>query len=252
MKRYLYLLLILIVPFLSVGAIQNHHTAVLSQYNAAGGAASVECDDGCDGVSDADLFCEDMDGTGKACTWSDTGTVNWDSTTGLSALSCSTKGDNVLEITTASTESDYTSHSESAATDVYDVFYVRVSSTDVDTDGEHQLLAWFSSGVDVICGLYLYYDTDHYEFQFSIDGSRQSCPTTISLNTWYKIERQYDAGVAVRFWLDDVLEKEDTSITESDSVTTYVFGDNSGDSATTFQVCINKADATAMPGTCGG
>jgi len=245
------------------------------------GSAAADYCSSCTPGDPTDIMCEDAEGTNdlggfntaQCSGWSETieanNTVTNASHSGdiNSDQGCTNQGSYAIQIhvdNTAAGEDAYLSDDITAKSNVYGQFYLIVTANNLENSDYVSLnqLLRTTGGTVHLMGLMLWRNaTDtviRAYYRNSSDANVSSDSTaTISNDTWYKIEYQWESGSTLKVWIDDSLEISETD-NDTENVERLrigsidVLGSTAADSSdiVTYQVDMVGWDDDTIPSDC--
>jgi len=175
--------------------------AIIRAPSAGGGG---DYCDSCTPGDPTDIFCEDFEGTGYNCSWSETigtgGSIDEDATID-SNFTCSDLGSEALEVSVgADANTTYTVHDTGSAYSVFKIkMYLVVTAANFGGTSQNEIVASLTSAAgtgDRMVDIYLNTDaSSNLRFRFSYYyGSETAYSSTISTGTQYEIYISWDSG----------------------------------------------------------
>jgi hypothetical protein len=282
-KRFFLTLLILLFTSVALGADLDTFEATAindsSTIEGKAGLSAIEgqtiesvtlfCADGCTGEADADIKCEDNegsetianDGSDARCSgWtaveSGGGTVTQAAHSGT--FSCSDKGDKALN-TAGWNENAYISQGFTDVNDFYNIFYINFATDNITTGGSDKTLGFYKAlddGSTEFSLSFLKDDTDQslgFQLQYEQSGTKWAQNDYgITANTWYQIEISYVATNLTVLINGNSLFNKTVDNAQVDVVQYGMnnLGDAGGNNV--IQIDNMKEDDDTLPGACAG
>ena len=265
MKKYFIIPLIVLFAF-SCWAISPAMLGLLPQ-------SSVDACSACPSDSDSgDMICEDFEGSGNICTWTEdiggTNTGDDDNSHG-GTYSCNDRGlvgiKFIYDFDQGNANFYKAGFSDTTVKAMMD--FRIISHTLEDTEGVTMIA--FSDGSDYSLEVIINYDTDHLELftRYIDDGASWDSiagTTEVVIGTWYTLTAEWVSTASILVKLDSIAggspstEATDTSNIGAQTVTTVhigvqdAWGRNveSGDTAS-FELDRIKIDDDTLPSQCG-
>jgi len=226
--------------------------------------AAATCADGCTATADADVFCEDAEGSGALCSgWATTttgGTISFDSTVNQNLFTHGGKGDQNIDIHTTSANDVYAKiELPTASTEFYMSAWIIFDDIGLGEDEWAPFLTFriLGSGTDAVAIMYLgnhgdgnVIGVDDLETDDYYEGT-----SYLVEDTPYKIEFTYNSSNGagsdiMKLVVNGTTMFNETGLTLSRQIQGLYIGDLGGytdDPNFRFQINSIKIDNDAMP-----
>jgi hypothetical protein len=219
-------------------------------------AATTACSAGCTSVADADVLCEDAEGTGYVCTgWTEsvsgTGAINEDASHS-GTLSCTDKGTQAWQWTAANTDTAYSYKSITETDALYANFYMNITSLTAYSSS-HAFSGYLTNVWDY--GFILQVEsssgsTSAYKLKLvAYNGQEATTSAAYDVGTWYRVGVKYVSGTEARLYINGTEAGAITASMTARNLDGVYIGSRSSQGLV-GQIDIFKLDNDTMPGAC--